>query len=60
MKKKVNTVEAYIVETPDDGSFWAETYVGLVTILFTYIYVQYVGYIKLYYQKQCTVYTISS
>jgi hypothetical protein len=48
MTKKVNAVRAYIVETPDDGSFWAETYVGLVTILFTYIYVQYVGYIKLY------------
>jgi hypothetical protein len=33
--------------TPIDGSFWAETYLGLVTILFTYIYVQYVGYIEL-------------
>ena len=53
MTKKVNTVEAYVVETPDVGSFWDETYVGLVTISFTYIYVQYVGYIKLYYNDIC-------
>jgi hypothetical protein len=26
-------VEAQKLETPDDGSFWAETYVGLSDIL---------------------------
>jgi hypothetical protein len=38
-------VEAQKLETPDDGSVWAETYVGLSDIL-SYILVQYVGYVS--------------
>jgi hypothetical protein len=38
-------VEAINLKTPDDGSVWAETYVGLSDIL-SFILVKHVGYVS--------------